>query len=149
MELCAENRAPGGGVAGHRWDLFKLKAGDKHWCWSDPAPAVEFPAGTQEFEFGAQGDVENHFRGAGIKLLREFQEGAFAEVLAVGGAPDGDVEGFLLNLVGDGERAEEGAGNGFGDVEGRANAVGFEAGGGGDEREFEGHVGSLPVSARV
>ena len=116
-----------------------MQAGDKHGRWRDAAPAVEFPAGAEEFNFRAQGNVENHLGGPTIELLRELQQRALAEILAVGGAPDGDVEGFLLDLFGDSECAEESAGDGFGDVERRAVAVGVEAGGCGDERKFEGH----------
>jgi hypothetical protein len=116
-----------------------LQADNESGSRGDAAPAVEFPTGTEEFDFGAERNVENHFGGAAIELLRDFEQGALAEVLAVGGAPDGDVEGFLFDLIGDGEDAEKGAGGGFGDFDGRAVGVGFEGRVGRDEREFEGH----------
>jgi len=116
-----------------------LQTGKEHGCRRDAAPAIEFPARAKEFNFLSQGDVENHLGDAAIELLRELEKRALGEVLAVGGAPDGDVEGFLLDLLGDGEGAKESVGDGFGDIERRAVAVGFEAGAGGDERKFEGH----------
>ena len=120
-----------------------MQAGHEHGRWRDSAPPVEFPAGAQESDFGSKGDVEDHLGGAAIELLREFEEWALAEILAVGGAPDGDVEGFLLDLIGDRQGAKESAGNGFGDVERGAVTIGIEAGVSGYERKFEGH-GEVP-----
>jgi len=120
-----------------------LQGGGKAGRGRAAAPAIEFPAGAKEFYFGPKGDIENHFGGAAIKLLRDFEQGTLAEILAVGGAPDGNVEGFLFDLFGDGEDTKEGAGSGFGNFNGRAVTVGFENGVFGDEDEFEGHGSSL------
>ena len=136
-----KNRAFGRGVSRHWRNFFQLQAGHEHWRWRNAAPAVELPAGTKEFDFRAEGDVEDHLGGAAIELLRELKKRALAEILAVGGTPEGDVEGLLLDLLGDREGAKEGAGNGFGDVERRAVAVRFETRIGRDERKFEGHSG--------
>jgi hypothetical protein len=139
--LHGECRALGWGVSRHWRDLFQLQACNEHGRGRNAPPAVEFPTGPKEFDLRAQGDVEDHLGGATIELLGELQERAFAESPAVGGAPDGDFEGFLLDLFGDSERAKEGAGNGFGNVERRAVAARFEPGVGGDKSEFEGHGG--------
>jgi len=138
-ELRGGRRALRWGVPRHWRNLLQLQACHKHGQRRDSAPAVEYPARAKEFDLRAQGDVENHFCGAAIELLRELEERALAELLGVRGTPDGNIEGFLLDLIGDGEGAKEGAGNGFRDVERRAVAAGFEAGAGGDERKFEWH----------
>ncbi len=106
-----ENGALGRGVARHGRDFFQIEAGDEHGSGGNAAPAIQFALGTDEFDFCAQGEVENNLGGATIELLRELQEWLFAEVLSVGGTPDGDVERFLFDLVGDLEEAEESAGS--------------------------------------
>ena len=60
----------------------------------------------RNFTSGRNERVENNLGGAAIELLRELQERLFAEVLPVGRTPDGDVERFLFNLVGDLQDAE-------------------------------------------
>src|SRR5258708_2167185 len=139
--LCGEHCAFGRGVSRHWGNFLQLQAGHEHGRGRYAAPAVELPTGAKEFDLRAEGDVENHLGGAAIELLREPKKRALAEILAVSGAPDGDGEGLLLDLLGDREGAKEGAGNGFGDVERRAVAVRFEPGVGRDERKFEGHSG--------
>lgn len=134
-----EDGAAGGGVSGHGGNFFELESGHETWGGRDTAPAVEVPTGAEVVDLGAQRDVEDHFSGAVIELLRKSQDRELAEFLAVGRAPDGNVEGFLFDLIGDGEDAEECAGFGLGDLDGLADGVGFESGVGGDEREFEGH----------
>src|SRR5713101_7454006 len=101
--LRGEHRAFGRGVARHRRNLFELQGSYEHGCGRDSTPAVELPAGAKEFDFRAHGDVENHLGGATIELLRELEERTLTELLAIGGAPDGDVEGLLLDLLGDHE----------------------------------------------
>src|SRR6266436_3325718 len=139
-----KNRAFGRGVSRHWGNFLQLQAGHEHWRWRNAAPAVELPMGAKEFDLRAEGDVEDHLGGAAIELLRELKKRALAEILAVGGTPEGDVEGLLLDLLGDREGAKEGAGNSFGDVERRAVTVRFEPGVGRDERKFEGHD-AVPV----
>jgi len=138
-----EDGALGGGVARHGGNFFELQTCDEAGRGGDAAPAIEFPAGAEEFDFGAKRDVENHFGGAAIKLLRDFKERTLAEVLIVGGAPDGDVEGFLFDLIGDGEDAKKGARGGPGDFDGRAVTVGFEGSVFRNEDKFEGQ-GVIP-----
>jgi len=125
-----------------------LEAGDETRGGRDAAPAIQVPAGAKVFDIEAKRDVENHFGGAVVELLGEFEEREFAKVLAIGRAPDGNVEGFLLDLVGNGEDAEEGAGFGARDFDGFADGIGFECGVGGDEREFEGH-GEFPFQSEM
>ncbi len=125
-----------------------MQASDKARSRSDAAPAIEVPAGAEVFDFRTERNVEDHFGDAAIELLGKFQERELAEFLAIGRAPDGDVEGFLFELFGDGEDAEEGAGDGLGDFDSVADGVGIERGVGGDEREFEGH-GVIPFPERV
>src|SRR6266436_5072646 len=134
-----KNRAFGRGVSRHWGNFLQLQAGHEHWRWRNAAPAVELPMGAKEFDLRAEGDVEDHLGGTAIELPRELKKRALAEILAVGGTPEGDVEGLLLDLLGDREGAKEGAGNSFGDVERRAVTVRFEPGVGRDERKFEGH----------
>src|SRR5260221_2532283 len=91
-------------------------------------------------DLGAKGEVEHHLGGAAIKLLRELEERALAEFLAVGGTPDGEFERFLLDLIGDGERAEEGGRDGFGDVERRPSPLDSSLLPGGISRNSRGTV---------
>ena len=103
----SKDSALGGGVARHRRNFFELEAGYKAWRGRAASPAVEFPMGTQEFDLGVKRHVKDHFCGASVELLREFQEREFAERLAVGRAPDGDVKGFLLDLLVDRKNTEK------------------------------------------
>lgn len=121
--FCGKDGALGSGVPRHRRDFFELQASDESRSGRDTTPAVEFPARAEEFNFGTQGNVENHFSGATVELLWKPEDRTFAEAVAIRGAPDGDVKGFLLDLIGDGEDAEEGAGDGFRNVDRRAVAV--------------------------
>jgi len=144
--LGSEDGALGGGVARHGRNFLQLQAGDETGRGGDAAPAVELPASAQEFDFGSERDVENHLGDTAIELLWESEKRAPAKLFAVSGAPDGDVEGFLFDLVSDGEDAKESAGSGLRDFNGRAVAVGFEGGVFGDEDEFEGQ-GEFPSEA--
>jgi hypothetical protein len=124
-------------ITRHWRNFLKRKSGYKHGLGSNASPAIQFPFCSKELYLWSLGDVQNHFTVALIKLLRELQERLLAKVLPVGGAPDGNVEGFLLELVRDGEDAEECAGGGFGNVERRPGGVGFEFAAGRDECKFE------------
>jgi len=123
-----EDAALGGRVAGHGRDFVEVEAGDEHGIGGDAAPAVQLAFGTDEFHFLAKSEVENDFGCAAIKLLRELQERLFAEILIVGGTPDGDVERFLLDLVGNFQYAKESARSAGRNVEGSAIGVRFESG---------------------
>src|SRR3974377_148630 len=67
-------------LAGHWRNLHKLQSSQKQWRGSDPAPARQFPARTEEANLGAQGEVQNHFGRTAIELLGNFQERLFAEL---------------------------------------------------------------------
>ncbi len=123
-----EDGALGGGVARHGRDFLEVEAGDEHGRRSDASPAIQLRLSAEEFHFRTKREVENDLGGAAIKLLRQLQERLFAEVLAVGGTPDGDVEGFLFDLVGDFQYTEERAGRAGGNIEGFAIGVGKEFG---------------------
>jgi len=85
-----EDGASGGGVSGHGGNFFKLEAGDESWGGRNTTPAVEIPTGAEEFDLGAQSDVEDHFSGSVIEQLRKSQERELAEFLediALGRAP--------------------------------------------------------------
>jgi hypothetical protein len=71
--------------------------------------------------------------------LRDFQIRPLAEVPAIRGTPERNIEGLLLKLIGDAEFAEKGARAGGGDIEGLAIGVGFKFGLRWDDGEFEGH----------
>lgn len=116
-----------------------MEAGGETRRRGDAAPAVEFPASTEELDFGAEGDIEDQLRGAKIKLLGKFKQRLPAKILAVGGAPDGHIEGFLFDLLEDFEDTEERVGFGFGNGDRFAIGVGLEDCVCRDEREFEGH----------
>jgi hypothetical protein len=75
--------------------------------------------------------------------LWKLEEWLLAEVATIGGAPDGDVEGFLLDLVRDREAAEKCASLAPGDVQRLAVAVCFELGSSRYEGEFK-RQGSVP-----
>ena len=103
---------------GHGRNLFESQFDDEHGRWGDTTPTVHVHFGLQEPYLRSQRNVQNHFRGAAIELLWNSKERSFGEVLPIGRAPEGDIEGFLLELIGDGEATEEGAGFAGGDVEG-------------------------------
>jgi hypothetical protein len=123
----------------HGRNLLQLKARHKHRRGSHAAPAVHFPLGAEELYLRAQGDVQYHFCGATIELLGNLEKRLPAKVLAIGRAPDGYVERFLLELVRDGEKAEEGARLAGGNIKGLAVGIGLEFGAGGDHGKIEGH----------
>src|SRR4029077_1727299 len=125
--------ALGGGIARHGRDFLQVEASDEHGRWCDASPAIQFRLGAKEFHFRTKREVENNLGGAAIELLRELQERLFAEVLPVGRAPDGDIERFLFNLVGDLQDAEKGAGSADGNVEGLAVGIRKEFGFRGDQ----------------
>ena len=102
-----KDSALGGGVARHRRNFFKLEPGYKARCGRDTSPAVEFPMGAEETDFGVKRNVEDHFCGASVELLREFQQREFAKRLAISRAPDGYVKGFLLDLLVDRKNTEK------------------------------------------
>jgi hypothetical protein len=131
--LTGQDGAFGRGIAGHRRDFFQVEAGDEHRGWGYTAPAIHLAFGANEFHLRAQGEVENNLGRAAIELLRELQEGLFPEVLAVGGTPDGDVERFLFDLVGDLQVAEKGAGGTGGNAEGLAVNIRHKFGFRGDQ----------------
>src|SRR6266581_136749 len=60
-------------------------------------------------------------------LLKLPQQWFFRPGFPIGGPPDRNIEGFLLNLVGDGKTAEKCARGACGNVESRAVTIGLEA----------------------
>ena len=100
----------------------------------------------QEPYLCAQRNVQYHFCRTAIKLLWKSEKRGFAESLAIGGAPEGDVEGLLFKLLGDGEAAKKSARHTAGDFERRADAVGFEFAADGDQREIQ--YGRFPSIVR-
>src|ERR1700739_3607684 len=98
--LRRQNRALGRGLSRHGRNLFQLKSRHKHGRRRDASPPINFPTSAKELYSWSEGNVQNHFRGAAVKLLWKSEDRTFAEVLAIGGAPDGDVQGLLFNLGG-------------------------------------------------
>src|SRR5271170_1929982 len=86
-------------------------------------PANQIPTGADEICVGEKSQIENLARVAFVETLRDSQDGLVAEILAVGGGPDGHVERFLLDLIVDFEGAEEGARGARTDVDRRGVPV--------------------------
>jgi hypothetical protein len=95
------------GLANERGNFFEAQADDEHWMRRDAAPAHQVPMRADEIDFGPRGEIENLARIAAIETLRYFQDGLLAEVLPIGRAPDGHVNGFLFNLIRNLKRAEK------------------------------------------
>ena len=104
-------------------NFIEAQANDEHGMRRYPAPAGEIPTGANEFHLGRVGKLEDLLYGALIKALGNFQEGMGTEILAVGGAPDGNVESFLFNLVRNLQRAEICSGGAAGNIDGAAIAI--------------------------
>src|SRR5271154_3909640 len=86
-------------------------------------PANQIPTGADEICVGEKSQIENLARVAFVETLRDSQDGLVAEILAVGGGPDGHVERFLLDLIVNFESAEESARGARANVDGRGVAV--------------------------
>ena len=91
----------------HGRDLFQVKAGAKHRQRRHAAPAAEFPLGADEFHFRTQRQFQHGARLTAIETLRELENRVSAPGLPVGRAPDGNVQGFLLDLIADEKIAEK------------------------------------------
>src|SRR5216683_3334839 len=125
--FCGQRDSRCGSLPGHWRDLLELQAGDKHGGRRYPAPAVQFPASTNEFTVRTKREIEDHLGRAAVELLRQLEERLFSPGLPVSRTPDRDIERFLFNLIRDGETAEKRARRAGGDVKRGAIAIGFHA----------------------
>src|SRR5580700_6534087 len=78
-----------------------MKSEAKHRERGHAPPAIQVPASADEFYFRAQNQFENGAGLTAIELLRQLQNGVSSPVLAIRRAPNGNVDGFLLDLVRD------------------------------------------------
>src|SRR5579863_8462840 len=88
-------------MRGHGRNFGEVQSKNEHGQRGDASPAVQVPPCPDEIYFGHQSQLQNRARFALVKLLRQFQDGVRAPVFTVRGAPDGDVDRLLLDLVAD------------------------------------------------
>lgn len=86
--------------------FVKEEADYEHGMWGDTPPASKVPMRADEFHIGRVGELKDLLNSSLVKALGNLEQWLSAEIFAVRRAPDGDVESFLFDLVGNIERAE-------------------------------------------
>jgi hypothetical protein len=131
----AHTSARGSGLRRHCGNFFEFQANHEHGMRRDASPADEIPLRANEIDFGTRVEIEDLTRLATIEPLRQHQKRLGAEILAVGRSPNRDIEGFLLDLIGDDELAQKSARLRLANVKGIAVTVGDDASSGRDQDE--------------